>query len=140
MKKYILFITLTIILMIGIFTCSIVYINEKEIMVQSGYIAVFKGTDNDIVYSTYVYRHVHKNRKKNTITYKFINTKQSVNKTDGSTYEEKVTSSGTVKKKKELFKKAKKHKAYTYVFIEGTDEVMSIDDYNKKLDSEMKDL
>ena len=107
-KRYLIsIIIIFIISQIAIITYS--YKQNVQSIVTDDYIAVFKGEEGEKTYSTYVYQ------KKKKKTYSYINTVSYSSGYDSSNWTEKTTKKGKLKKKKDIYKIAKKNKAYSYV-------------------------
>ena len=89
-----------IILIIGLVLAQIAiivysYTTDNKAVVKDDYIAVFKGESGETVNSTYLYVSKKKNKKKFT----YINTTSTYSGYDSTNWNEKITKTGTLKKK-----------------------------------------
>ena len=107
MKKRYLIILGIVLLLVEVAFVSISYMRDDTGEVPYDYVAVFKGETGEIVHSTYVY----KTKKKKKTVYKYVNTVSTLNGYDSTSWNEKVTKKGTLKKKKKIYKIAKKNEA-----------------------------
>ena len=90
--------------------------NNIDNTIPNDYIAVFKGETGEIVHTTYLYeKKVVKKNKKTKYKYNYINTVSTLSGYDSVNWEEKVIKKDKLKKKKDIFKKAKKNSATSYV-------------------------
>lgn len=137
MKKNIIYIICTCIIMSFIFYCSLKYIYSKDIVLNDDYIAVFKGDNN----STYVYtRLVKKKGKTVDVVFKYINTETVINSYDDSYTKENVLKKAKAKNIDDLFDKAYANSAYSYVILVDENISMDISEFKtylkeKKVDS-----
>ena len=121
-----------IILLIGLILAQIAiiaysYINDDKAVVKDDYIAVFKSESGESVNATYLYVTKKKNKKKK---YTYINTKSTYSGYDSTNWTEKITKTGTLKKRKKIFEIAKKNNAYSYVRYEDG-KIYSIEEFKK---------
>ena len=128
MKKNIIIISVLILLLSTIGMVYFVSKSEDGNDIPQDYIAVFKGESANTVYTTYLYE-VKKKKKKTT--YKYINTVSTFTGYDSAGWKEKVTKKGSFKKKKEIFKKASKNHADSYVKYMKNDEVYQIEEFKE---------
>jgi len=125
MKKIII-ILLTILFTSFIFIYSNKYIDNKVIKISDKFYVVFKGIENNEIYTTYVYVKKSKGRNK----YSYTNTAIIVNNYEDTYSDEIITKSGNSNNWKQLFKIAKKNKAYDYVITKDS-YIYSIDEYKE---------
>ena len=127
MKKiyWIIFVAVIVILEIGIVTKS--YMSDTKNDIPSNYIAIFKGETSSVVHTTYLY----KDKKGNTIEYKYINTISTLEGYDSGEWHEKVTKKGTIKKKNKIYEIAEKNEAYTYAKFSNDDQIYSVEEFKK---------
>ena len=125
-NKRILFVIIAIfIFLIGIFIYSFSYIKSKDdVRITDDYIVIFKGTNGNKTYSTYVY----KVTKGTSIYYKYINTSVTTNNFDSTNSYERILKSGVVKSPDKIYEIAKSNNAYDYVIVKGLDETISTSD------------
>ena len=121
-----------IILLIGLILAQVAiiaysYINDDKAVVKDDYIAVFKSESGESVNATYLYVTKKKNKKKK---YTYINTKSTYSGYDSTNWTEKITKTGTLKKRKKIFEIAKKNNAYSYVRYEDG-KIYSIEEFKK---------
>ena len=121
-----------IILIIGLILAQVAviaysYINDDKAVVKDDYIAVFKSESGESVNATYLYVTKKKNKKKK---YTYINTKSTYSGYDSTNWTEKITKTGTLKKRKKIFEIAKKNNAYSYVRYEDG-KIYSIEEFKK---------
>lgn len=121
-----------IILIIGLILAQVTiiaysYINDDKAVVKDDYIAVFKSESGESVNATYLYVTKKKNKKKK---YTYINTKSTYSGYDSTNWTEKITKTGTLKKRKKIFEIAKKNNAYSYVRYEDG-KIYSIEEFKK---------
>lgn len=121
-----------IILIIGLILAQVAiiaysYINDDKAVVKDDYIAVFKSESGESVNATYLYVTKKKNKKKK---YTYINTKSTYSGYDSTNWTEKITKTGTLKKRKKIFEIAKKNNAYSYVRYED-EKIYSIEEFKK---------
>ena len=121
-----------IILIIGLILAQVTiiaysYIYDDKAVVKDDYIAVFKSESGESVNATYLYVTKKKNKKKK---YTYINTKSTYSGYDSTNWTEKITKTGTLKKRKKIFEIAKKNNAYSYVRYEDG-KIYSIEEFKK---------
>lgn len=126
MKKNIILITIIIAIIITIGMIFLVTKQEETNEIPSNYIAVFKGETGERVHTTYLYEIKKKHKK---TKYKYINTIGTLNGYDSAAWQEKVLKKGKLKKKKDIFKKAEKNYADSYVKYKKDDKVYSFDEF-----------
>lgn len=124
-KRY--WIALGVILFIIIQVVVIVFAfkQDQNIVLDDTYLAVFKSESGERVNSTYIFV---KKDKKNKKKYKYINTISTPEGYDGVSWKEEIVKKGTLKKRKDIYKIAEKHGAYSYVYYEDG-KVYSIDEF-----------
>ena len=105
------------------------YQQDQDVLLDDNYIAVFRTESGERVNSTYLFAKKDK-KKKNKIKYKYINTVSTPSGYDAVSWKEEITKKGTLKKKKDIYKKAEKHDAYSYV-LDKDGKVYSIDEYKE---------
>ena len=127
MKKWQI-ITLAIIFIISqIIIIIYAYQQDQDVVLSDKYLAVFRSESGERVNSTYLF--VVKDKKnKNKKKYKYINTVSKTSGYDSTMWKEEITKKGTLKKRKDIYKKAEKHGAYSYVLYEDG-KVYSIDEF-----------
>lgn len=128
-RKINLCILVTVIIMLSLLIYSIRFIEDKNLKLDNNYIAVFRGEKNNKIYSTYVYDKSYFKDGKYKIKYKFINTEIVTNNFDSVNSNETVTKKGTVKSRKKLIKKVKKHHATNYVIEKPSNKVYQYDEF-----------
>ena len=130
MKKWqmITLVVLFIISQIAIIVYS--YQQDQDVLLDDNYIAVFRTESGERVNSTYLYAKKDKKKKKK-IKYKYINTVSTPSGYDAVSWKEEITKKGTLKKKKDIYKKAEKHDAYSYV-LDKDGKVYSVDEFKEK--------
>ena len=121
-----------IILIIGLILAQVAiiaysYINDDKAVVKDDYIAVFKSESGESVNATFLYVTKKKKKKKK---YTYINTKSTYSGYDSTNWTEKITKTGTLKKRKKIFEIAKKNNAYSYVRYEDG-KIYSIEEFKK---------
>ena len=126
MKKNIILITVVVAILITIGTIFLVTREDNSNEIPSNYIAVFKGETRERVHTTYLYE-VKKKHKK--IKYKYINTISTLNGYDSVAWQEKVLKKGKLKKKTDIFKKAEKNYANSYVKYRKDDKVYTFEEF-----------
>lgn len=124
MKKTYLIALAIILVIIQIIFVVYSYNQDNSIKLSNDYLAVFRGETGEKVNSTYLY--VKKKGKKKT--YKYINTVSTLSGYDSTNWDTKITKKGTLKKKKDIYKKAKEHDAYSYVKYEDG-KIYTIDEF-----------
>ncbi|MBR6948812.1 MAG: hypothetical protein IKH54_01335 [Bacilli bacterium] len=126
-KKFLLYIVGILIFMTGIFMCSCLYVNDivHNNSIKSNFIAVFKGSTNNTINSTYIY--------KNTTGYKYINTVMAINSFSSTYNREIVVNKGEVKLKEEILEIIDMYNSSDYVVIKKDGKIMSIEEFSKKL-------
>ena len=120
-------ITIVIVLTLLLSTIAMIYFvskQEEDSMIPLDYIAVFKGENAEVVYTTYLYE----TKKK---TYKYINTISNSNGYDSTAWQEKIVKKGTFKKKKDIFKKIKNNNANSYVKYMKDDKIYTIEEFKE---------
>ena len=125
-KKVLIYLIGIFIFMTAIFVCSCLYVNDivHNNSINSNFIAVFKGSSNDTVNSTYIY--------KNTTGYKYVNTVIAINSCYSTCNREIVVNKGEVKLKKEIFEIIDNYNSSDYVVIKKNGEIMSIEEFSNK--------
>ena len=121
--KWIVLISFIIVINIVIISISL-HQDEKIEKIPDNYIAAFKAEDAETVKTTYLYQK--KSGKK--IKYQYVNTIITTDPYDDTITQEKIVKTGKLKKKKDIFKIAKKHGAYSYVRIKEDDNIHSIEE------------
>ena len=130
MKKKYFIILITIVILISIIGMFfLISKNESSNEIPNDYIIVFKGENGQIVNTTYIYEKTEKKKKKIIKTYKYINTISTYNGYDSSSWTEKVTKKGTLKKKNEIFKIAQENNANSYVKYLPENQIYTIEDF-----------
>ena len=130
MKKVLLCIYIISVLIIWTTSTIITYKKYSIQTIPDNYIAVFIGDNYNTTNTTYVY----KITKKKKVSYKYVNTKSIINNYDSAEYKETITSSGKAKNVKELIKKAKKHKADSYVKYIEDDNIYTLEEIKEVLE------
>ena len=127
MKKNIIILSIIVILLSTIGMIILVNRNEKNYdnTIPSDYIAIFKGETGEVVHTTYLYE----TKKKKKTTYKYINTISTLNGYDSVNWNEKVIKKDKLKKKKDIFKKAEKNGATSYVKYIKEDKVYTFEEF-----------
>lgn len=101
---------------------------QKDIPLLEDYVAIFKGETSQTVYSTYIY----KKKKKNKVTYHYINTVSTISNYESVNEEEKILKKGKITKLNKIYEIAKKNNAFTYVkYKDG--KIYTIEEIKKKL-------
>ena len=129
-KSILLIIIAIFVFLIGVFIYSFSYIKSKDdVRITDDYIAIFKGTNGNKTYSTYMY----KMAKGTSIYYKYINTVVTANNFDSTNSYERILKTGTVKTTDKVFDIAQSNNAYDYVIVKGYDETLSIAEFKDYL-------
>lgn len=127
MKKRYIFLLISIILLIQIVLITVVFNKKEDTIVSNDYVAVFKSESAEEIHTTYLYM----KKKNKKYTYTYINTVTTTNSYDDTILEEKVVKKGTIKKKKDIFKIAKKNNAYSYVKYRKDEQIYQIDEFKE---------
>ena len=108
------------------------YQQDQDVLLDDNYLAVFRTESGERVDSTYLYaiKEKKKKNKKAKYKYKYINTTSTPSGYDAVSWKEEITKKGTLKKKKDIYKKAEKHGAYSYVLYKDG-KVYSIDEFKE---------
>ncbi len=127
MKKWqvITILVIFILLLVGVVLYD--YQQDQDVVFDNNYLAVFRTESENRVSSTYLFV---KEDKKGKKKYQYMNTISTLSGYDSFAWTEEITKKGTLKKKKDIYKKAKKHGAYSYVLYEDR-KVYSIDEFKK---------
>lgn len=126
-KKSILVVVATIIIVIilNIVVFNLTKPKNSTIKIPDGYICVFHGGSEEVIYETYVYKL--NNREKNQI-YNYVNvTKTKLNK--NNKYEIKITKNGVAELASEVFMAANENSAYSYVTQPNSNKKYTIAEY-----------
>ena len=134
MKRDIIIIIVSVLLLIGIFFVSILYIDNHNNNVNKNYTIVFRGENIDNIYSTYIYKTTkYKNtkakKKKKIITYSYINTIIVKNNQDYTYSLEKIIKKGTTKDINKIYEIAETNNATTYVEIPKDNLLVKTNEY-----------
>ena len=126
-KKVLIYVIGILIFMTGIFICSCLYVNDivHNNSINPNFIAVFKGSANNTVNSTYIY--------KNTTGYKYINAVISINSFSSTYNREMVVNKGEVKLKEEIFEVIDNYNSSDYVFLKKSGQIISIEEFYNKM-------
>lgn len=138
MKKNIVFILITILILVSTFFISIKYIDSINNNVEDNYKIVFRGETIDNIYSTYVYKKVKyqttkKKKKKKIITYEYINTIIIKNNADYTYSLEKIVNKGKTKNIDKISEIVEKNKATTYAEVKKDKSLIKIGEYKEYL-------
>ena len=132
MKKSIIIMTILVIILSTVIMIVLANkYNSIENTIPDGYIAVFRGETGEIVHTTYLYKkqEIKKKKKTNKYTYTYINTVSTLSGYDSVNWEERVIKKDKLKKKTDIFKKAKKNSANSYVKYIENDQVYTFEDF-----------
>lgn len=122
-KFWIIFIVLVVIIEVGMIFFS--YRVDIDNTIPNDYIVVFKGETGETVHSTYLY----KTGTGKKVKYKYINTTTTLNEYNSTDFNEKIIKKGNLKKRKEIFKIAKKNGANSYVKYIKNDKIYTIEEF-----------
>ena len=124
-KRYWIALWVIIFIIIQVVVIIFAFKQDQNIVLDDTYLAVFRTESGERVNSTYLYV---KKDKKGKKKYKYINTVSTHSGYDDVEWNEEIVKKGTLKKKKDIYKKAEKHGAYSYVRYEDG-KVYSIDEF-----------
>ena len=126
MKKLFVFMFSLLVLFQFIIVFNVVNKKDYE-KVPNNYVAVFRGENTDVVYSTYIYK-IHNNKK--TI-YRYVNTMIIMSGYDNDSFEEVTLDRGYVKNVNKLFDIAENNNSYSYVKYIEDDTIYSLGEFKK---------
>lgn len=136
-KRYISLIAVIVVILSTVGMILLVNKNNADNTIPDNYIVIFKGETGETVHTTYLYRKekiktLDDGTTETKVTWKYINTESTLGGYDSVNWTEKVIKKGKLKKRKDIFKKAKKNGATSYVKYMKNGKVYTYDAFKKR--------